>query len=151
MIALWSVDKWLNPIELPRRLRTRFAQEQRPGKQEMDSDQKKERKRFRIWRRSESSETHPRILLLYHKMAPTTSKASSSRRRTGTTMDVLPETEKHKIIRGNHNCFLSRNYGLEWCDLLLETGNSTGAAISHWYPVHSLGQLHRKRTSESLS
>lgn len=37
---------------------------------------------------------HPRILRLYHKMAPTTSSASSSSRNTGMMTEAVPEREE---------------------------------------------------------
>lgn len=51
------------------------------------------RKRMENWLLKYKSLSHPRILRLYHKMAPTASIASSSNRSTGTTMEVVPARE----------------------------------------------------------
>lgn len=42
--------------------------------------------------------THPRILLLYHKMAPTSSSASRSRRSTGMITEAAPE-QRYEPLR----------------------------------------------------
>lgn len=49
-------------------------------------------KRMESWLPHVEKRSHPRILRLYHKMAPTASSASSSNRSTGTTMEAVSET-----------------------------------------------------------
>lgn len=86
--------------------------------------------------------THPRILRLYHKMAPTTSSASSSNRNTGMTMEAEPASEK-KTWAKKHEVYVLQTRLSELCDLLpLEVEESTEAtAISHLYPLHPTGHL----------
>lgn len=45
-------------------------------------------------KKAAESRAHPRILRLYHKMAPTTSSASSSSSNTGTMTEAVPEREE---------------------------------------------------------
>lgn len=98
------------------------------------------------WKVTETG-THPRILRLYHKMAPTTSSASSSNRNTGRTMEVAPVREQINMSKkGSSACFTDETLS-ELCDLLpLEVEESTeAAAISHLYPIHPTGHLDTQR------
>lgn len=87
-----------------------LSKRKRRKKQRRDSADVRTRiKRMESWLLKLENRSHPRILRLYHKMAPTASSASN--RSTGTTMEAVPAITETEGMRSRQGILLDK-YGL---------------------------------------